>query len=90
MRGPNRSLSPPAASPGASSCSRLKAEMSLTDTSSWCAIQASVRPCRTQVRIWLSCGLSERRAKEAEITNRVLERPRLPERSRRFRGAVLE
>ena len=28
-------------------------------TSSWWAIQASVRPCRTQARIWLSWGLSD-------------------------------
>ena len=46
----------PAASAGDSSCSRLKARMSPTDTSSWWAIQASVRPWRTQVRIWFSCS----------------------------------
>ena len=53
----------PAASPGTSSCSRLKLRMSPTETSSWWAIQASVRPWRTQVRIWLSCGFSDLRAK---------------------------
>ncbi len=53
---------------GASSCSRLKARMSDTDTSSWWAIQASVRPWRTQVRIWLSWGFRERRAKGAHTT----------------------
>ena len=31
-------------------------------TSSWWAIQASVRPWRTQARIWLSCGFSDLRA----------------------------
>jgi carbon storage regulator len=41
----------------------LKARMSPTDTSSWWAIQASVRPWRTHVRIWLSWGFSDRRAK---------------------------
>src|SRR5919108_280588 len=37
--------------------------MSPTETSSWWAIQASVRPWRTHVRIWLSWGFSDRRAK---------------------------
>ena len=50
-------------SPGTSSCSRLKLRMSPTDTSSWWAIHASVRPWRTQVRIWLSWGFSDLRAK---------------------------
>jgi len=48
---PGPSSAFPAASSGTSSCSRLKERMSPTDTSSWCAIQASVRPWRTQVRI---------------------------------------
>ena len=49
---------PPSAPPrpGTSSFSRLNAAICWTVTSSWCAIQASVRPWRTQVRIWLSWG----------------------------------
>ena len=35
---------------------RLNCSMSRTVTSSWCATQASVRPWRTQARIWLRCG----------------------------------
>ena len=47
---------------GARSFSRLKASICWTVTSSWCAIHASVRPWRTQVRIWFRWGFSERRA----------------------------
>ena len=35
---------------------RLNCSMSRTVTSSWWATQASVRPWRTQARIWLRCG----------------------------------
>ena len=65
-----------ACSAGTSSCSRLNASMSRTLTSSWWAIQASVRPWRTHVRIWLSCGLRDLRAMEAaKTTNRGMRPP---------------
>ena len=41
---------------------RLNCSMSCTLTSSWWATQASVRPCRTQVRIWFKCGRRDLRA----------------------------
>ena len=44
------------------SFSFLNASICWTVTSSWWAIQASVRPWRTQPRIWLRCGRNERRA----------------------------
>src|SRR5579875_994347 len=52
-----------------SCCSRLKAWICCTVTSSWCAIHASVRPWRTQARIRLSSGLSDRRAMSAAETS---------------------
>ena len=47
---------------GSSPCSRLNAWICWTVTSSWWAIHASVRPCRTQARIRFSSGRSDRRA----------------------------
>ena len=59
---PRRWRRPRRCSPsGSRPCSRLKAWICWTVTSSWWAIQASVRPCRTHPRIWLSCGRSDRR-----------------------------
>ena len=56
------SVGSPALSPSASSSfSRLKDWICWTVTSSWWAIQASVRPWRTHPRIWLSCGRSDLR-----------------------------
>ena len=45
-------------SSASSSCRRRNSRSSEVETSSWCAIQASVRPWRTQARIWLSCERS--------------------------------
>ena len=41
------------------SCSRLNRSSCSIETSSLCAIQASVRPWRTQRRIWFSCERSD-------------------------------
>ena len=51
---PPRSAPPFSSTSGSRPCSRLKAWICWTVTSSWCAIHASVRPCRTHPRIWLS------------------------------------
>ena len=56
------SIGSPVLSPSASSSfSRLKDWICWTVTSSWWAIHASVRPCRTHPRIWLSWGRNDRR-----------------------------
>ena len=60
-RPPRRRRSATASPSGSSPCSRLNAWICWTVTSSWWAIQASVRPWRTHPRIWLSCGRSDRR-----------------------------
>ena len=56
-RGSRRRAAPSGASSSlTSSFWRLNCSMSRTVTSSWWATQASVRPCRTQARIWFRCG----------------------------------
>ena len=61
------SLAPASSSSGVRPCCLRNSRSSEALTSSWWAIQASVRPWRTQARIWLSCGFSERRAIGARV-----------------------
>ena len=53
-RSTSSTAAPFSSASGSRPCSRLKAWICWTVTSSWCAIHASVRPCRTHPRIWLS------------------------------------
>src|SRR6185295_1186679 len=65
-------------SSGVKPCCLRNSRSSEVLTSSWWAIQASVRPCRTQARIWFSCGFSERLAisgRESIQPGRSLARP---------------